>query len=159
MEPRIEILKEKKLIGHHIQTSLIKDETFKLWSGFMPQKKEIKNICGNNLYSVRIYKLPLKEPKDFEQNIEKWATMEVRTFDDIPENMNSLVLEGGLYAVFNYTGLNTDVSIFNYIYDVWISSSIYNLDNRPHFEVLGKNYKNNDPTSEEEIWIPIKLKV
>ena len=24
-----------------------------------------------------------------------------------------------------------------------------------HFEVLGKNYKNNDPNSEEEIWIPI----
>lgn len=40
----------------------------------------------------------------------------------------------------------------------WLPASDYNLDNRPHFEVLGEKYKNNDPTSEEEIWIPIKLK-
>jgi hypothetical protein len=29
----------------------------------------------------------------------------------------------------------------------------------PHFEVLGDKYKNNDPSSEEEVWIPIKPKV
>lgn len=29
---------------------------------------------------------------------------------------------------------------------------------QPHFEVLGEKYKDNDPTSEEEIWIPIKAK-
>jgi len=32
------------------------------------------------------------------------------------------------------------------------------LDNRPHFEVLGEKYKNGDPESEEEIWIPVKEK-
>jgi predicted transcriptional regulator YdeE len=32
------------------------------------------------------------------------------------------------------------------------------IDNRPHFEVLGDKYKNNDPSSEEEIWIPIRKK-
>jgi predicted transcriptional regulator YdeE len=32
-------------------------------------------------------------------------------------------------------------------------------DDRPHFEVLGKNYKNNDPVSEEEIWIPVRARV
>jgi AraC family transcriptional regulator len=30
------------------------------------------------------------------------------------------------------------------------------LDQRPHVEVMGEKYKNNDPDSEEEIWIPIK---
>jgi AraC family transcriptional regulator len=34
----------------------------------------------------------------------------------------------------------------------------YTLDDRAHFEVLGEKYKNNDPLSEEEIWIPIKKK-
>jgi AraC family transcriptional regulator len=37
-------------------------------------------------------------------------------------------------------------------------SKEYELDDRPHFEILGDKYKNNDPNSEEEIWIPIKLK-
>ncbi|MDP5096829.1 MAG: GyrI-like domain-containing protein [Flavobacterium sp.] len=37
-------------------------------------------------------------------------------------------------------------------------NSEYQLDNRPHFEILGAKYKNNAPDSEEEIWIPIKRK-
>ncbi len=39
-----------------------------------------------------------------------------------------------------------------------LPNSEYELENRPHFEVLGEKYKNNDPNSEEEIWIPIKKK-
>jgi len=37
-----------------------------------------------------------------------------------------------------------------------VPSSDYELDNRPQFEILGQKYKNNDPSSEEEIWIPVK---
>jgi AraC family transcriptional regulator len=36
--------------------------------------------------------------------------------------------------------------------------SAYDLDNRPHFEILGEKYKNESPDSEEELWIPVKLK-
>jgi len=72
--------------------------------------------------------------------------------------METLVLPGGLYAVFEYKGLSTDNSIFQYILGTWLLNSDYDLDDRPHFEVLGDKYKNNDPTSEEEIWIPIKTK-
>jgi AraC family transcriptional regulator len=61
-----------------------------------------------------------------------------------------------MYAVFDYKGLNTDSSIFIYIFTEWLPGSIYVLDERPHFEVLGEKYKNNDPDSEEEICIPIK---
>lgn len=159
MEPCIEILKEKKLVGHCIQMSLFDNKTGELWKGFMPFRKEIKNTISANLFSVRVYKSPLNGPKDFEQEITKWATAEVSTFDDFPSNMNLLILPEGLYAVFHYKGLNTDTSIFNYIYGKWIPNSEYMLDNRPHFEVLGEKYKNNDPDSEEEIWIPIKPKV
>jgi AraC family transcriptional regulator len=65
-------------------------------------------------------------------------------------------IPGGLYAVFDYKGSSTDSSIFQYIFETWLPNSDYELDNRPHFEVLGDKYKNNDPASEEEIWIPIK---
>jgi AraC family transcriptional regulator len=89
---------------------------------------------------------------------ERWATVEVATFDKVPTEMETFVLQGGLYAVFDYKGLNTDNAIFQYIFRTWLPSSDYVLDNRPHFEVLGDQYKNNDPSSEEEIWIPIKTK-
>jgi AraC family transcriptional regulator len=39
-----------------------------------------------------------------------------------------------------------------------LPNSAYELDDREHFELLGEKYKNNDPNSEEEIWIPIRPK-
>ena len=69
--------------------------------------------------------------------------------------MEPFSLEGGLYAVFDYKGSSNDSSVFQYIFGTWLPNSAYKLANRPHFEVLGINYRNNDPSSEEEIWIPI----
>lgn len=89
---------------------------------------------------------------------EKWATVEVADFDNVPIGMETFVLPSGLYAVFNYEGSSADNSIFQYLFRTWLPSSDYVLDNRPHFEVLGDQYKNNDPTSKEAIWIPIRPK-
>ena len=72
--------------------------------------------------------------------------------------METFSLAGGLYAVFDYKGSSNDPSIFQFIFGTWLPSSDYVLDDRPHFEVLGDKYKNNDPNSEEEIWIPIRQK-
>jgi AraC family transcriptional regulator len=38
----------------------------------------------------------------------------------------------------------------------WLPASGYELDDRPHFEILGERYKNNDPDSEEELWFPVR---
>lgn len=89
----------------------------------------------------------------------KWAAVEVSQVDSIPEGMQRFDLPGGLYAVFDYKGSSSDPRIFQYIFGTWLPDSEYALDDRPHFEVLGNKYKNNDPASEEEIWIPIKLKL
>jgi AraC family transcriptional regulator len=95
---------------------------------------------------------------DLKQEFEKWAVVEVSDFDKVPNKMETFVLESGLYAVFHYRGLNTDNRIFIHIFGNWLPNSDYLLDNRPHFEILGEKYKNGDPNSEEEIWIPIKEK-
>jgi AraC family transcriptional regulator len=42
-----------------------------------------------------------------------------------------------------------------YIFEDWLPRSAYSIDKRPHFECLGVKYKNNNPSSEEEVWIPI----
>ena len=69
------------------------------------------------------------------------------------------ILPSGLYAIFYYIGMSTGISIFyENIFTVWLPNSEYALDDRAHFEVLGEKYKNYDPSSEEEIWIPIKVK-
>ncbi len=73
--------------------------------------------------------------------------------------METYTLVRGLYAVFDYKGLHTDTKIFYYIFETWLpKSNDYCLDDRPHFEILGAKYKNNDPNSEEQIWIPVRPK-
>jgi AraC family transcriptional regulator len=90
---------------------------------------------------------------------EKWAAIEVNNFVKIPDRMETYSLPGGLYAVFVYRGpASGGAKAFEYIFRSWLPHSEYSLDNRPHFELLGEKYKNEDPDSEEEIWIPIKPK-
>ena len=89
---------------------------------------------------------------------EKWAAVEVSNFDSVPADMETYTLSGGLYAVFIHKGSSTDTRTFQYIFGTWLPTSDFVLDNRPHFELLGEKYKNNDPDSEEEIWIPVKRK-
>jgi AraC family transcriptional regulator len=155
MHPRIVALTSKKLIGKHITMTLADNQTFKLWQSFMSRRRDIKNHLTNELISLQIYREPLR-PGDFNQEFEKWAAVEVPNFESVPNEMETLTLQDGLYAVFDYKGPNTDSRIFNYIFETWLPNSKYILDNRPHFEVLGDKYKNEDPNSEEEIWIPIK---
>jgi AraC family transcriptional regulator len=156
MTPKIETINEKKLVGIRLTMSFTNYKMGTLWKSFMPRRKEINHNLTNEFISLAVYKpthfADFKPTNEFE----RWATVEVNDFDNVPNEMETLVLSSGLYAVFNYKGLNTDNSIFQYILGTWLPSSDYVLDDRPHFEILGDQYKNNDPNSEEEIWIPIK---
>jgi len=158
IQPQIKILTSKKLIGYKLTMSLAKNKTFLLWKSFMPRRNEIVNSLNSNLFfSMQVYNTPLKLG-DLNQEFEKWAAVEVSNFKKVPKGMETYNLKGGHYAVFHYKGLNTDPRIFIYIFNTWLPNSEFEVDNRPHFEILGEKYKNNDIHSEEEIWIPIKLK-
>lgn len=158
MEPRIETLQDKKLIGMSLIMSLANNKTGEIWKNFMPRRKDINNNLSNDLISMAIYKpnhfADFKPTNEFE----KWAAVEVKDFESVPNGMETFTLKGGLYAVFDYKGSSTDTKIFQYIFGTWIPNSDYFLEDRPHFEILGDKYKNADPNSEEEIWIPIKKK-
>ncbi|MBX9851592.1 MAG: GyrI-like domain-containing protein [Cytophagaceae bacterium] len=158
MQPKIKTSIEKKLIGKKIKMSLSDNKTGELWRSFMPSRREIKNNLTTELISMSIY-----DPLYFKNfnpaaEFEKWAAVEVKDFSIVPEGMETYTLPPGLYAVFFYKGLNTDHSIYQYIFSTWLPASVYLLDDRPHFEILGEKYKNNDPESEEEIWMPVRNK-
>ena len=90
---------------------------------------------------------------------ERWAAMEVTHFESIPADMEAFIMEEGLYAVFLHKGAaSSGPNTFKYIFETWLPNSGYIYDDRPQFEILGEKYKNEDPDSEEEIWIPIKHK-
>jgi AraC family transcriptional regulator len=156
MKPRIETSNEKKLIGQRLTMSFANSKVGELWKNFMPKRKEITNNLTRDLVAMTVYKRTHFADFKLTNEFEKWATVEVENFDNVPKEMETYTLPGGLYGVFDYKGLNTDNSIYQYIFGTWLPTSNYDLDDRPHFEILGDKYKNNDPTSEEEIWIPIK---
>ena len=108
---------------------------------------------------MQVYNPPFNPTKfDPEVTFDKWAAVEVPDFHSMPAGMEAFELPEGLYAAFHYKGFSADNAIFQYIFATWLPASGYQLDDRPHFEVLGEKYKNNDPDSEEEIWIPVRLK-
>lgn len=158
MQPGIVNAAEKKLVGKRLKMSLVNNKTFDLWRSFMPERMKIHNRLSPDFISIRVYEEPL-QLENINQQFEKWAAVEVSDFSKVPDGMETFTLPAGLYAVFDYKGLNTDNSVFIYIFKEWLPNSNYVLDERPHFEVLGEKYKNNDPDSEEEIWVPIKPKL
>jgi AraC family transcriptional regulator len=158
IQPAIKTLKEKKLVGKHLTMSLTDNRTGELWKSFMLRRREITNNLTNDLISLQVYKPTHFENFNPTNEFEKWAAVEVSDFNSVPGDMETFNLIGGTYAVFNYKGSGTDNSIFQYIFENWLPDSNYLLDDRPHFEVLGGKYKNADPNSEEEIWIPVRRK-
>ena len=158
LKARIVTLPDKKLVGKRIRTTLSYNNTYELWHSFMPRRKEIQNCLTKDLFSVEKYD-DSTTFENFNENteFEKWAAVEVSDFDSIPDGMESLILEGGLYAVFMHKGTaGSAQSTLNFIFGNWLPASGYSADNRAHFEIMGEKYNKDDPSSEEEIWIPIK---
>jgi AraC family transcriptional regulator len=153
--PRFETIVVKKLVGMRRTLSLAHFNEGELWQTFLPHLKEVSITTSTNLISLAVYPPEYFTNFNPENLFERWAAVEVADFSNIPDAMEKMELSEGLYAVFHYKGLNTDYAIFQYIYGTWLPNSGYMLDDRPHFEVLGDKYKNNDPSSEEEIWIPV----
>jgi len=159
MQPRIEKLSAKKLVGKRINMSFSDNKTFELWNSFMPKRKEIKNNTGSELYSVEFYPDGFFTKFNPDTIFEKWAAVEVKNFESVPDKLETMILPGGLYAVFLHKGAASSVSqTYQYIIGTWLpQNGEFMLDNRPHFALMGNKYKNEDPNSEEEIWIPITM--
>lgn len=159
MEARIENLAEKKLIGNYIKMNFIENKTFQLWNGFMPRRNEIKKPIDSNLYSLEVFPVGYFDNFDPGSSFQKWAAIEVTDFEEIPSEMETLIIPSGLYAVFTHKGPASEThTTYHSIFVEWLPNSEYTVDERPHFAIMGEKYKKDDPDSEEDIWIPIKTK-
>ncbi|HET9135999.1 MAG TPA: GyrI-like domain-containing protein [Candidatus Kapabacteria bacterium] len=151
MSPKI------KLIGKRLAMTFADNKTRELWQSFIPRRNEVANAISTNFVSMQIYPAGFFSQFDLNVSFEKWAAKEVTEVASIPEGMESFIIPSGLYAVFHYKGAPAAAGPdFQYIHREWLPKSEYLLDDRPHFEILTDKYKNDDPDSEEDIWIPIK---
>ncbi len=151
-------IETKKLIGIALDMSLVNNKTAMLWRNMMILLKEMNYSTEVLKYSLQIYPIGFFEAFDPQKVFTKMALIEAQDSEIIPEGMVCFELPRGDYAVFKHVGSSNDNSIFQTIFNDWLPSSEFILDNRPHFELIDKNYKINDPNAEEEIWIPIAPK-
>ena len=159
MFPVIKRISEKKLMGKRMPMSHSDYRIGELWAGFMPRRKEIFSHLSGDLISLAVYPPAFFEQYSPSRPFERWAAVEVSDFNQVPGEMDTYILPGGLYAVFQFRGTDAGMAAFyQHIFKVWLPGSDYVLDDRAHFEMLGEKYKRNDPDSEEEIWIPVRGK-
>ena len=155
-EPRFVSAKRLELTGFHINMSLSQNKTQELWQSFMPEWK-LAGLPRAEFYSVEVYPEGYFASFDPNKAFQKWAAVEVISEINVPESWEKLEIPEGLYAVFTYKGKSSEIhNIYQYILGTWINNSPYQLDDRPHMGVMGEKYKNDDPESEEELWIPVK---
>jgi AraC family transcriptional regulator len=160
MIAQIRTLPEKKLIGLQLSMSMAENRTGELWCNFMMRRKEIQKATGTDLYSIQVYPPDYFSAFSPVTGFTKWAAAEVSDLENMPDGIDKFHLSGGLYAVLLYRGdPRSGAQTFQYIYGTWLPNSDYELDDRPHFEILEEKYKNDSPDSEEEIWLPVKPKL
>ena len=152
--PTIINIAETLLVGMHLEMSLQQDQTAALWGSFGPFIKTISNRLDTYRYSLQEYPAHYFDQFNPALTFKKWALVAVKDHTNVPEACEKFTIPGGGYAVFHHKG--NDIRIFQYIYSHWLPSSGFTLDQRPHFELLGEKYKNGDPASEEDIYIPIR---
>ena len=120
MQPKIETIAEKKLVGIHLSMSHVINRTGELWSSFMPRRKEITNARNNELISLQIYDDLYFQNFTPAREFTKWAGAEVYTFENVPAGMQTLIIPAGEYAIFVHKGSSMDTSTFQYIFSQWL---------------------------------------
>ena len=160
MDPKIQQVQEIKLVGMSTRMNFLQNTTTQLWQRFMPRRNEVPHATGADLFSLQVYPGNFFNPFIPSVIFEKWAAREVSEFGVLPLGMDAIIIPEGMYAGFTFRGTQQEApEFFERMYTNWLPNSEFELDQRPHFEVLGKKYHRDDPNSEEEVYIPIRSRV
>lgn len=147
----------KLLAGVRRRMSLADDRTSELWREFRTRESDIPNRLGGESYNAKGYD-PEYTFSSFDPSAEfdKWAAAAIA---EPTSEFEMLEIPAGQYAVFIHKGPAAEAPrTFGYIFGQWLPKSGYELDSRPHFEILPEGYSPFDAEAEEEIWIPVKEK-
>lgn len=156
MTPRIELIGKKKLIGLRKNMSLLADQTQQLFGSFMPNRGRIQNTVNGLVVLAKIYPQDYFTRFDPSTAFTKMAAVEVTEPMDI-EGFEYIETEAGLYAIFEHRGGPGDTAIFEYIFREWLPQSGYDLDNRPHLDIMPADYFISED-KREDIMIPVRKK-
>lgn len=156
LSPRIVEFEGVRLAALDGKTSLAMDVTASLWQQFSVITRKFPGSFAAERYSVSAYGPGFFTNFDPQRSFRKWAAAPV-TQGKLPTSMLQwLDIPPGLYAVFQYRGKASDgADFFRSIFTDWLPQSGYQLDLRPHFEILPPGYAPDDPSAVEDVYIPV----
>lgn len=156
IHPRFESLPPIPVVGMKMEMNFVVDKTTELFRTFMPQRKNIDAINAD-IYCIQEFDGPINYSKfDPGKMYFKRAAMAVTEDALIPENMEKFVIPGGEYLVFTFKGIPADFpEVLRHVFTEYLPLKGYAPDHRPHFQLLGEKYKNNDANSEEWVFVPV----
>lgn len=149
MEGKIVNIKGFKAVGISCFGDNCNGEIIKLWETFNQQYTNIQNKSKSMLcYGI------CDSDMDSEGRFNYTACVEVDSFENVPENMETKVVQDGKYIVYTYTGALKDLGEFYAnIFSKWLPASKVEMDYRPQLEVYDDRFMQN---GEFDIYIPIK---
>ena len=149
METKIINIKEFKAIGITYFGDNKNGEIPNLWEAFNKRYIDIKQKSKSMLfYGICDGEL------DSECRFHYTACAEVDSFEDVPEGMETKVVQEGRYIVYTYVGAIEDLGgFYDNIFTKWIPTSGHEIDCRPQLELYDERFMR---SGEFDIYIPIK---
>jgi len=127
----------------------------RLWSAFKPYVGKIANRIGE--YAFGIYEF--YEEKEEEVHFTYLCSVEVSSFEAIPEGMTSRVIPEQTYAKFTHRGSVANLNeTLKYIWGSWLPKSCYEYMEKPDFELYLPGHNNQNPAEEIYLHIPVREK-
>ena len=155
-EPRIVDSGPLRLVGVSRVMSFGDPAMRELWQSFRPRVPSIPHRASEDFVSMRIFDPPTTVSRPGSR-FRQWAAVEVEDFEGVPSSLETHTTSAGLYAVFEYRGTAADFApMAERIYQHWLPSSPYELAPREFFEILGPDYRPDDPEATEDVWIPVR---
>lgn len=156
MEPRIVQLEKLILVGRPYYGDANEHKFAKAWERFGNLEKEVSHRLNPMVgFGVEIY------GPEF-QTEHQWTyfpSVQVSQFDDVPALLFAKTLPSATYAVFTAKGGIPKLGdTFMYAYMTWLPTSAYEVAFPFDFEYYDERFKDNDPDSEVDIYIPVKPK-
>lgn len=161
IKPRIVEIDDIKVAGLRCETTLRDNVIPELWQRFTKIIDTIPNkamdartfgICECSPSVSSIYSM------NKDALFHEVASVEVSSFDGIPDSVVKKTIIGGKYAVFTHKGSLVNLKkTFDYIWSTWMIGSRVQIDDREDFELYDDRFKGYyHPDSELDIYIPIR---
>jgi AraC family transcriptional regulator len=152
MEPKIVELGAFTVVGLRYFGDNKKQEIRGLWEDFGRNFNKFKHIKENSPAIGLCVMLPGEMEK-----LEYVAGMMVDSTDDMDPAFVSKEVPPSKYAVFTHKGTLYNLGeTYNFIFSKWVKDCGYEINTMLNFEWYDDRFKDNDPNSEFDIYVPIK---